>query len=75
VRIADGDGKPLDTVYLALTDAEAKQLHDFLEQLMEPAEEGWHAHVMDDRFWAENDAERVEKEVTICRADDNTAVF
>jgi len=75
VRIADEHGQPLNAVYIALTDAEAKQLHDYLEQLMEPAEKGFHAHVMDDRFWSENPAERVEREVTIYRADDDTAVF
>ncbi|HEY8777923.1 MAG TPA: hypothetical protein VIM23_03165 [Gaiellaceae bacterium] len=75
MRIADEDGKPLDKVYLALTDSEAKQLHDFLEQLMDPPHASFHAHVLDDRFWLDDEAERVEKEVTIYRADDDTAVF
>jgi hypothetical protein len=75
VRIADEDGKPLNAVYLALTDFEARQLHDFLEQLMEPAEKGFHAHITDERFWVDSDAEQVEKEITIYRADDETAVF
>lgn len=50
MRIADAEGNQLDQVYIALTDSEAKQLHDFLEQLM--AEKSFHAHVMDDRFWS-----------------------
>jgi hypothetical protein len=50
VRIADEDGKPIEKVYLALTDSEAKQLHDFLEQLMDSAGKSFHAHVVDDRF-------------------------
>ncbi len=73
VRIADADGNQLDQVYIALTDSEAKQLHDFLEQLM--VEKSFHAHVMDDRFWSDNDAERVEKELTICRVDDPSVTF
>ena len=71
MRIADANGNALDRVYVALTDTEAKQLHDFLEQLM--VEEAFHAHVVDDRFWSDNEAERVETELTIYRADDPSA--
>jgi hypothetical protein len=73
VRIADEHGNQLDRVYIALTDSEAKQLHDFLEQLM--VEKPFHAHVMDDRFWTTNEAEHVEKEVVISRADDPDVGF
>lgn len=73
MRIVDENGHELDRVYLALTDAEAKQLHDFLEQLM--VEKSFHAHVMDDRFWSESDADRVEKELTVYRADDPGTSF
>ena len=38
-------------------------------------EKPFHAHVMDDRFWATNESERVEKEVLICRADDPDVGF
>ena len=55
MRIADANGNALDRVYVALTDSEAKQLHDFLEQLM--VEESFHAHVVDDRFWSDNEAD------------------
>jgi hypothetical protein len=68
MRIEDDDRKQLDRVYIALTDSEAKQLHDFLEQLM--VERPFHAHVMDDRFWSENEAERVERQLVIYRSDD-----
>jgi hypothetical protein len=38
-------------------------------------EKSFHAHVMDDRFWSENDAERVEKELTIGRSDDASVTW
>jgi hypothetical protein len=71
MRIADENGNQLDRVYIALTDSEAKQLRDFLEKLM--VEKSFHAHVMDDRFWNENDSDRVEQELAVYRADDPTA--
>ncbi len=73
MRIVDENGRELDRVYIALTDSEAKELHDSLEQLM--VETSFHGHVMDERFWSENDSDRVEKELTVYRADDPTAAF
>jgi hypothetical protein len=63
MRLTDENGYELDCVYVALTDSEPKQLHDFLEQLM--AEKSFHAHVMDNRFWSDRDDERVERELAI----------
>jgi hypothetical protein len=40
MRIADEKGNPLDCVYLALTDAEAKELRDSLQQLVTTSEKG-----------------------------------
>jgi hypothetical protein len=65
MRIRDGEGKALDKVYLALSDEEAKQLADYLKQML-TEEKGWHAHVSDPSF---------QVEVTIYREDDETAVF
>jgi len=50
MRIVDEDGRELDRIYLALTASEAKELHDWLEQLI--VDPSIHAHVMDERFWA-----------------------
>src|SRR5256885_16300797 len=41
MRLVDEQGNQLDRVYVALTDSEAEQLRDFLEQLVE--EPGFHA--------------------------------
>jgi hypothetical protein len=65
VRITDNQGKPLSTVYLALTDGEAKELSDALSDL-QSAQRGWHAHVSDVTF---------QREVTVYREDDETASF
>jgi len=46
VRIADANGNLLDPISIAPTDTEAKQLHDFLEQLV--VEKAFHAHVRGD---------------------------
>jgi hypothetical protein len=73
MRITDENHNPLTRVHLALTDAEAKELRDYLDALVKTREKGWHAHVMDERFWAADERERVECEVTIYRADDETA--
>jgi hypothetical protein len=75
MRIADDKGKPLDGVYLALADVEAKELRDCLEELVKTSEKGWHAHVMDERYVRSEDSERVEREVTVYRADDDEMVF
>ncbi len=75
MRITDEKGNPLDRVYLALNDAEAKELRDHLEELVKTSEKGWHAHVMDERFWSEDEGERVECEVTVYRADDEGMAF
>jgi hypothetical protein len=68
MRIEDEHGNELERVYLALTDAEAGELRDGLEQLL--VEKPFHAHVMDERFWSENEADRVEREIVIYRSDD-----
>ncbi len=72
MRISDKNGAQLDHVNIALTDAEAKELHDALAQLM-VEKPPTHFHVMDERSWTANDAERVEKEITIYRFDDQDA--
>jgi hypothetical protein len=75
MRITDSQKNELDGVYLALTDAEARELRDGLNELLNARENGWHAHVMDERFWSADESERVEREITVYRADDTTAVF
>ena len=65
MRITDATGKALNSVYLALTDDEASELADYLEALPS-AEKGWHAHVSDAGF---------QRDITIYRADDETATF
>jgi hypothetical protein len=75
MRITDSQKNELDGVYLALTDAEARELRDGLNELLSTRENGWHAHVMDERAWAAEESERVEREITVYRADDATAVF
>jgi hypothetical protein len=63
VRITDDTGTELNSVYLALSDEEAKELSDVLADLLK-AEPGWHAHVSDRSF---------KREVTLYREDDPTA--
>jgi hypothetical protein len=75
MRITDDNGRALHGVYLALTDPEARELRDHLEELLETREKGWHAHVMDERFYSTDEAERTECEVTVYRADDADMVF
>jgi hypothetical protein len=58
-----------------LTDTEAKELRDYLNQLVTTSEKGWHAHVYDERFLSADESERVEREVTVHRADDDEMVF
>jgi hypothetical protein len=43
--------------------------------LIQTREKGWHAHVVDERSWSADERERVEHEVTVYRADDETTVF
>ena len=52
-------------MYLALTDAEARELRDDLTQLL-TAKKGWHAHTSDAEY---------QTTVTVYREDDDTAVF
>ena len=75
MRLTDNKKNGLDGVYLALTDAEARELRDGLDDLLRTREAGWHVHVMDERSYATDEAERVEREITVYRADDATAVF
>ena len=72
VRISNGEGSKLSAIYIALTDAEARELRDALNELLETTEAGWHVHVMDERFWEADAAKQVENEVTVYRADDET---
>jgi hypothetical protein len=72
VRISDGEGNKLSTIYIGLTDAEARELRDGLNELLETTEAGWHVHIVDERFWEADATERVENEVTVYRADDET---
>lgn len=65
MRITTKDGSALHDVYLALTDAEARELRDDLTQLL-TAQKGWHAHTSDAEF---------QTTVTVYREDDETAVF
>jgi hypothetical protein len=73
MRISDSKRNELDGVYLALTDAEARELRDGLDELLNTRENGWHVHVADQRFWSADESERVEREITVYRADDTTA--
>ena len=75
MRITDSKRNELDGVYLSLTDAEARELRDGLNELLNTREEGWHAHVMDERFWSADESERIEREITVYRADDASAAF
>jgi hypothetical protein len=65
MRITDSAGEPVSHVYLALSDAEARELIGALESLQR-AEQGWHEHVSD---------ASLQVEVTVYREDDKTAVF
>ena len=42
---------------------------------MKTREKGWHIHVTDERFWSADEHERVEREVSVYRSDDETASF
>jgi len=75
MRITDSQKNELDGVYLALTDAEARELRDGLNELLSTRETGWHVHVMDERAWSAEKSERVEREIAVYRADDVTAAF
>jgi hypothetical protein len=72
MRITDGAGNNPSAIYVALTDAEARELRDGLNGLLETTEAGWHVHVMDERFWEADARQRVENELTIYRADDES---
>jgi hypothetical protein len=63
MRITDAEGKPLGAVYLALSNQEADELTQALEDL-KSAKPGWHAHVSDPSY---------QQEVTVYREDDQTA--
>ena len=63
MRITDSDGKPLDGVNLALSEAEARELRDALAELLITQETGWHVHVSNDDY---------SREVTVYREDDTT---
>lgn len=65
MKIADADGNRLDSVYLALSDEEAAELAQALSSL-QSAEKGWHEHVSDLNG---------PYEITVYRADDESAVF
>jgi hypothetical protein len=65
MRIADGEGKPLSSVYLALSDDEANELIDALRDLLK-AQGSWHAHVSNADY---------QREITVYREDDDSASF
>jgi len=65
MRITDAEGKTLNSVYLALSDAEAKELSQALADLL-TAEKGWHGHISDPTY---------EREVSVYREDDDTAAI
>ncbi len=65
MRIADVDGNKLGNVYLALSDDEASELSDALDQLQSESA-GWHAHVSDAEY---------KTEITVYREDDPTAAI
>ena len=46
-----------------------------LDELVKTREKGWHIHVTDERFWSADEHERVEREVSVYRSDDETASF
>ena len=73
MRIHDGSGKKLDTVYVALADVEAKQLISDLQELLETREKGWHAHLMEGNGLDPDTM--LETELTVYRADDDQMVF
>jgi hypothetical protein len=75
MRISDGAGENPSAIYVALTDAEARELRDGLNELLETTEAGWHVHVMDERFWESDAGKRVENELTIYRADDESMKY
>jgi hypothetical protein len=61
VKITDAQGQPLGSVYLALSDAEARELIDALNELIATKQTDWHAHVSDPSF---------QVEVTVSREDE-----
>jgi hypothetical protein len=63
MRISDSDGKPLASINLALSDSEARELRDALEDLLTTDEDGWHVHVSNGDY---------SREVTVYREDDST---
>ena len=74
VRIHDGEGNKLNDVYVALTDDEAKQLIDRLSELIATREKGAHWHVSEEVLVSEREG-RIVNELTVYRADDDSAVF
>jgi hypothetical protein len=65
MRIHDDEGNALESVYLALSEAEARELAGALADLS-TAQKGWHAHVTDAGSGSE---------VTVYREDDESAAF
>ncbi len=63
MRITDSDGSQLSGVNLALTDDEARELRDALQDLIATSEAGWHVQV------SNSDCSR---EITVYREDDAT---
>jgi hypothetical protein len=75
MRITDDAGNNPSAIYVALSDAEARELRDGLNELLGTTEAGWHVHVVDERFWEPDTTKRVENEVTIYRADDESMTY
>jgi len=74
VRIHDGQGNEINDVYVALTDDEAKQLIDWLNELVATRQRGAHWHVSETVLVSEREG-RIVNELTVYRADDDSAVF
>ena len=53
MRIESSPGEPLQAVYLWLTESEAAELRDALNDLLAGTGTGWHAHVSSADFQTE----------------------
>ena len=67
MRVHDGDKNELNNVFIALSDREARQLIHDLKALIAAKGKGGHWHIIDEPDY--------QREITIYREDDQTAVF
>ena len=70
----DGDANKLRKVYVALTEEEANQLIGYLKELLETRKTGAHWHLSEEMLVFEREG-LIVNELTIYRADDESAVF